>query len=109
MTARIFIKGFLTNGWVRRPGSMPASRNRLPVEDFRIWIALHYQISCQPALKPRKSMIHEDVSSRHLELEFDHGCAAGRDKCGLHIGQRIGSQRCLVIDSVKDLANDMEG
>lgn len=30
---------------------------------------------------------HEDVIAGDFEVEFNHGCAAGRDEGGLHIGE----------------------
>src|SRR5215216_2267209 len=54
-------------------------------------------------------MIHQNISARDLEPEFDHCCATWGNHRGLYVRQGRGRERCLIIYSVEDLTDHMEG
>src|SRR5262245_52432110 len=81
----------------------------LALENLWVWVALHLQNANQPALGPRKGVIHQDVIARHIEFEFDDGCATGWYGYGLHTAGRRALQISEAIDPVEDFADDMEG
>src|SRR5262245_49724089 len=100
--------GFMT--WRPRGDDlMAAPRLHLALETRRLWVALHLQNSNQPTLGAREGVVHQDVIARHIEFEFDDGCATGGYGHRLHPAGRRALQVSEAIDPVEDFADDMEG
>ncbi len=81
----------------------------LRVVDFRLRVTICIQVSCQSALQAGEGVVHQNVTSGHFELEFNHRGATGRDQGGLHVDHRRGAERSQVVNLVEHLADDVEG
>src|SRR5512138_2771191 len=53
-------------------------------------------------------MIHKNIFSRILNFEFNHHCAACRDKCGLHVLDWWTDQIAFTIDTIEYFTDHME-
>src|SRR5215211_4024085 len=54
-------------------------------------------------------MVNQDVSARNLEAELNHRRAARRNHGGLNVSEGGRGQRSLLVYSIEDLADHMEG
>src|SRR5690606_6756270 len=78
------------------------------MEDLPILIAGDFQNARQTFFSTRQRVVDKDVVAGYVGLELHHGGATRRHKRRLDVGQRRAGQGALVVDLVKDLADDVE-
>src|SRR5690606_1845925 len=78
----------------------------LAMEDGVVFLTVDRQYAGQAFFSTRKGMIDDGVAPRHIYLELEHRCAAGRNEGSLQV--RLGCIAQTEVDAVEDLADHME-
>src|SRR5690606_23422488 len=78
------------------------------MEDAVIFIAGYHQRTSQAFFSSRQGVVYQSVITRNVELEFDNRSASRSNQGGLDVFQWRAGKRSLIVDAIKNLANDME-
>ena len=87
---------------------MSAAGHGGAIENLGVFGTFRNQETGQPALQACQGMVNQDISAGDFKSELDHRRATWGNRRRLDVRQGRGGQGCLVIDPVKDLADDME-
>src|SRR5690625_2047640 len=77
-------------------------------EYVRVFVTGNNQRSRQPFFRSRQGMVNQRVVTCNVELELNDGGSARRHHRGLHIGKRRRRQRRLVVNAIKNFADNVE-
>ncbi len=78
------------------------------LKDAGVFFALNDQRAGQAFFSPRQGVVNQRVVARYVDLKLDDCCTTGRYHRGLHVSKRRARQRGLIINPIKNFADNVE-